>query len=347
MRNKTVVITGASSGFGRGAALKFAKAGANVVLAARRDELLDELAAEINRTTGKQRAIAVETDVSQPDEVSRLADEAVNQFGDIDIWINNAGVGTIGEYEQIPMEEHEQIIRTNLLGTMYGTHEALRRFKKRGKGTIINVGSFAGVVDAPFHASYSASKYGIRGLDLSIRAELQALGKKNIHISTVMPVSHDTPFFEHAGTHSGHEVRPMGKVYDPQKTVDAIFRMARKPQAEVIVGGSGKVAGFMHKFAPRLVESQMAKKSYKTEYKEAASASPDSRSIFRPSQEGRDIYGGWTNKGAQRTGRDLDSETKSGGALRWIGILAPAAILLYALKRNQNTARGYEINRAA
>jgi hypothetical protein len=91
----------------------------------------------------------------------------------------------------------------------------------------------------------------------------------------------------------------------------------------------------------------MAKKAYKTEYKEAASASPDSRSIFHPSHDGRDIYGGWTSKGAERTGRDLDSETKSGGTLRWIGIIAPAAILLYALKRNHNAARDYDIDRAA
>lgn len=101
---KVIVITGASSGFGKGAALEFARQGANVVLAARRDELLDDLAHRCKALGGD--AIACPTDVSQRNEVERLARKALPAGGKIDVWINNAGSGTLGRFEEIPLEEH-------------------------------------------------------------------------------------------------------------------------------------------------------------------------------------------------------------------------------------------------
>ncbi|GAC1659616.1 MAG: hypothetical protein NVS9B15_22520 [Acidobacteriaceae bacterium] len=155
MSKRTVVITGASSGFGQGAALKFAESGANVVLAARRKDLLEEVA-ERCRTLGAS-AVAVKTDVSDPEDVSSLAERAMSEFGAIDVWVNNAGVGTIGRYDEAPLEDHEQVIRTNLLVTMYGSYEAIRIFRQQGRGTLINVGSVAGEVGSAYMSSYAAS----------------------------------------------------------------------------------------------------------------------------------------------------------------------------------------------
>ena len=115
--NRTVVITGASSGFGRGVAERFAKDRMNLVLAARREDLIEKLARACEKRGA--RAIAVKADVSRRGEVERLAEETMRHFGRIDVWINNAGVGTFGRYDETPIEEHEQIIRTNLLGSMY------------------------------------------------------------------------------------------------------------------------------------------------------------------------------------------------------------------------------------
>src|SRR4051794_6879662 len=124
IRGKVVVITGASSGFGKGTALKFAEEGASLVLAARRDEPLDELARECE--AGGTRALAVPTDVSDREEVERLAESAIQEFGRIDVWVNNAGVGALGRFERIPLDIHEQVIRTDLLGTLYGSYFAYR-----------------------------------------------------------------------------------------------------------------------------------------------------------------------------------------------------------------------------
>src|ERR1700691_4246027 len=141
MRNRVVVITGASSGFGRGAALKFAEAGANVVLAARRRRALKDVAKECEQKGAK--ALVVETDVSNPEEVSELAQRAVDKFGRIDVWVNSAGVGAVGQFDETPLEEHAQVIKTNLLGTIYGSSEALQQFPQHGHGGLINVGLLA------------------------------------------------------------------------------------------------------------------------------------------------------------------------------------------------------------
>jgi NADP-dependent 3-hydroxy acid dehydrogenase YdfG len=149
---KTIVIAGASSGFGRGAALKLAQLGGNVVLAARRGQLLDDLAAEIVANGGY--AIAVETDVSDAAAVARLATAAVDRFGRIDVWVNNVGIGALGHFWDIPVEDHARVVDVNLKGLIYGAHAALRQFRAQGDGFLINVGSVDSEVPLAYQASY-------------------------------------------------------------------------------------------------------------------------------------------------------------------------------------------------
>jgi short-subunit dehydrogenase len=167
---KVVVITGASSGFGRGTALKFAEAGASVVVAARRDDLLEGLAAECEACGGK--ALVVPTDVSIPDEVEELCNQALQTFGRIDVWVNNAGVGAIGRFDEVPLDVHLQLINTNLLGTISGSYFAMKHFRQQGAGVLINIASVIGKVPAPYYSSYAASKHGVVGLSAALRQEL-------------------------------------------------------------------------------------------------------------------------------------------------------------------------------
>jgi short-subunit dehydrogenase len=294
MRNRVVVITGAPSGFGRGAALKFAQAGAKVVLAARRKRLLKQVAEECRKSGGE--ALVVETDVSSSSEVQELASRAVDKFGKIDVWVNNAGVGAVARFDETPLEEHEQVIQTNLMGTIYGSYAVLQQFRKQGKGVLINVGSFAGKVAAPYLSSYSASKFGIRGLGMALRQELEANGEDRIHVCTVMPVSMDTPFFEHAANHTGKPVQPIPPVYDPQQVVDVIYEVALDPEDEVIVGPSGKVGDLAARLVPGLTERQMGKTAHKAQMKQKKSAPEKSGSVFKPMRSGTELYGGWADK---------------------------------------------------
>src|SRR4051812_19292224 len=120
LAQKTVVITGASSGIGRAAALHFAQEGANLVLAARREEALQSIAEECQKKG--VAAMAVPTDVSDKDAVENLAQQAFDKFGSIDIWVNNAGVYNMARFEDTPLEEFQRLMDVNLMGYVYGAH---------------------------------------------------------------------------------------------------------------------------------------------------------------------------------------------------------------------------------
>lgn len=225
---KVVVITGASSGFGKGAACRFAEEGAYLVLVARRAELLAELAEHCIVLGG--RAIPQPADVSERADVERIAEAALREYGRIDIWINNAGVGALGRFERIPIDDHEQVIGTNLLGTLYGSYFAYRQFLKQGAGILINVASELGGHTVPYYSSYAAAKHGVVGLGDSLRQEIAQSGAQDIHICTLMPAAHDTPFFDHAANYTGHEVQPPQPLHDPDDVVETIVRLALHPK---------------------------------------------------------------------------------------------------------------------
>ena len=185
------------------------------------------------------------------------------------------------------------MIDTDLLGTLYGTYVALRQFRKQGAGTIINVSSVIGKVPAPYFASYAAAKHGVVGLSAAIRMELKENNIDSIHVCTVMPTSMDTPFFEHAARHTGHEVVPIPPVYDAQKVVDVIVKLSTDPEDEVSVGAAGKFMTFAHQIAPGLTEAMMARETHKAEMKKAPAAEDSSGSLKKPMQTGTTVGGGW------------------------------------------------------
>ena len=293
LSGKVVVITGASSGIGRGTALDFAKAGALVVLAARRGELLEELALECEAAGGK--ALAATTDVSDKEETARLAAAAVTQFGRIDVWVNNAGSGALGRFDQVPLQDHIHVIETDLLGTLYGTYFALQQFHRQGAGTLINVASVIGKVPAPYFASYAAAKHGVVGLSGAVRQELVEAKADGIHVCTVLPASMDTPFFEHTANYTGHKPVPIPPVYSPQEVVDAILSLAVKPQDEVSVGTAAVATVFGHHVARLLTEAAMGKETHLAI--EKSEPAPDTEGgLYSPVPEGTALSGGRLKK---------------------------------------------------
>jgi short-subunit dehydrogenase len=286
LKDKVVVITGASSGFGKGAAVQFASEGAKLVLGARRADLLEEVAAEC-RSAGAE-AIAIPTDVSRREDVERLAAAALSSFGRIDVWVNNAGVGAVGAFERIPIEVHEQLIATNLLGVLYGSHLAYRQFLTQGTGVLINIASELGFGSVPYFSSYAAAKHGVVGLSDSLRQEVKQNGLDGIHICTIMPTAHDTPFFEHAANYSDHEIVPPKPLHDPQHVVDTIVRVARKPEDKEIVGADGVVKLIAANVMPAISEKMGAKQMHKT-IEDAPPGNDSPGSVFEPMREGTEV----------------------------------------------------------
>jgi short-subunit dehydrogenase len=287
---RVVVITGASSGFGKGAALELARARANLVLAARRSDLLAELARQCE-DFGVQ-TVAVPTDVGDRAQVEHLCQTAVGKFGRIDVWINNAGVGAIGRFEAVPLADHVKVIETDLLGTLYGSYFAYRRFLEQGEGVLINMASELGRHTAPYYASYTAAKHGVVGLCESLRQELDQGGIENVHVCLIMPTAHDTPFFDHVANYTGREVQAPTPLHDPQEVIDALVGLARNPKDTKIVGADGIVKIFLKNVAPGTEEKMGAKQIHRKQMQDAPPAGDTDGAVLSPIPTGTAIRGG-------------------------------------------------------
>lgn len=286
---KTFVIIGASSGFGRGVAEQLGAYKANVVLAARRTDLLEEVAEKVRAAGGT--ALVVTMDISKPEDVQRLTQATLKQYGKIDVWINMAGVGAIGRFWEIPVADQARIVDVNLKGFIYGSHAAIQQFNSQGYGTLINMGSIESENPLAYHASYAATKGGILNLGQAINHELRLSGKKNIKVVTVEPWAVDTPFWQHAANYSGGTPR-MAAMDPPSKVVNAVIRASLRPRQELPVGWKAKGAWFSHHLFPHFTEWLSANIIHRYQIKTPPPAPPTSGSAYEPEQTGRGIDDG-------------------------------------------------------
>lgn len=182
LENKVAIITGASKGLGKGIATRFAKEGAAVVLASRSIDLLSSIAEQIKKGGGK--AIALEVDVSCWQSIEAMVNKAVDQFGRLDIMVNNAGIAMVHPSEDLSVKDWQRAIDTNLFGVFYGCQCAARRMIPQGGGCIINISSVYGLVAAPGRAAYCASKAAVNMLTKVLAIEW---AKKNIRVNAIAP----------------------------------------------------------------------------------------------------------------------------------------------------------------
>ncbi len=290
LKGKTVVITGASSGAGRAAAIEFARYGTKLVLAARNLPALDEVEAEC-RELGAL-ALAVKTDVTDAEAMKELAAKAVAFGGVIHIWVNNAGVLAAGEFTETPIEIHEKVIKTNLLGYMNGAHAVLPYFKAQQFGVLINNISIGGWFPVPYSVSYSASKFGLRGFSEALRGEL--LDYPGIHICDLFPAFLDTPGIQHAANYTGTALMPAPPVYDPQEVAKTMVLLATDPKKYVHLGSVAYLLKFAHFLFPTLTRNITA--GVVKKYLAKGEPTPEtSGNLFTSANFGTSIHGGWNS----------------------------------------------------
>jgi len=286
---RTFVVTGASSGIGEGAALKLAAYGGNVVLAARRGDVLEAVAQQA-RGYGAE-ALVVPTDVSRPEQVQHLADAAVARFGRIDAWINDAAVAAIGLFEEVPLQDHARVIDVNLKGYVYGSYAALRQFRRQGFGTLVNVSSVEGHVPLAYQASYAATKAGILALDGAIDQELRIAGNPQIRVASVLPWAIDTPLWDHMANYSGGGTR-FSTMEDPWPAVDAIVWMTIHPQKEFAVGWRAQFGVVGAQLLPGLAAHVAADLEHEAQFENPARVPPTAGNLFAPMPKGTTVEGG-------------------------------------------------------
>ncbi len=300
MRGAVVVITGASSGIGRATARQFAKAGSHVVLAARGRKALEETAQECRDLGAK--AIAVPTDTTDATAVEALARRAVEQFGSLDVWVNNASVSLFGAVETVPLDHFQRVLETNVMGYVHGARAALHHMRAQGSGVLINVSSAIAHVPQPFTAAYSMSKAAVSSLSVSLRSELWLEKLKDIHIVTVTPATVDTPFFGRTANYSGRKVRAMPPVHPPEDIAKAIVKAATKPENNVVVGAGAKELIQQHRVAPGATEEQMAVQVDTTHLSRKETAPDTSGNLYESNTDDEyTIHGGWAGKRKTRT----------------------------------------------
>lgn len=285
--SRSVVITGASSGIGQATAEAFARDGARLAIAAR-DAAALERVADRCRQLGAE-VIAVPADVTRAEEVAALARRAAEFGGGIDVWVSNVGIGAVGAFHEVPLEAHEQVIRANLLGHMNDAHAAIPVFLRQGHGVFVNMISLGGFAAAPFAASYSASKFGLRGFAEALRGELAPYPR--IHVCDVYPSFVDTPAFFHAGNYTGRQLSAPPPLLDPRTVARVIVRLARHPRPTTMVGTPTALVRLGHAISPELSTRLMARflRSY---FADAPRTAFDSGNLFAPPADPGGIDGG-------------------------------------------------------
>jgi short-subunit dehydrogenase len=293
---QVVVITGASSGIGRASALAFGKRGARVVLAARNADALEALAQEIEAGGGQAHVLV--TDVAEWDQVRRLADEAVERYGRIDTWVNDAGINEHASVEDMTVEEIGRIIQVNLMGQVHGMKAALGPMRRQRSGTIVNMGSAASSRAVPLHAAYVASKHAIAGFTDSLRMELMH-EKMPINITLIQPGFIDTPLFLNARSKLGGQSRPIPPIYAPEVVADAILFAAEHRRRNIVVGGQAAMGIFLNKLSPSLVDRLMVARGAAFRLQKENRPDDGVDNLFEPSRGIGSSHGKWGDEAIQ------------------------------------------------
>lgn len=227
MRDTVVVITGASAGIGAALAELLARRGASLVLLARRERELSEVAARCG-----DNALPVVADVTRRADVERALAAAIERFGHVDAWVNNAGRGISRTVSELTDDDLDDMMLVNVKSALYGMQTALSHFKARGRGHIVNVSSMLGRVPyVAFRSAYNAAKHALNALTANLRMELRA-EYPGVHVSLVLPGVVATEFGVHA-RHGGVDSRAIPGAQPVEEVAAVIADLLERPRAEV------------------------------------------------------------------------------------------------------------------
>ena len=259
MKGKVAIITGASSGIGLAAAKEFAAQGSFLALAARNKEKLDSLVAQLDAEygktdDGKEKFIAVATDVTKEEDCRNLVEKCASHFGKIDILVNNAGISMRAMFRDLDLSVIKSMMDVNFWGTVFCTKYALPWLLK-SKGSVVGVISIAGFKGLPARTGYSASKFAIYGFLDTLRVEHLHDG---LHVMIFAPGFTSSNIRNVAlvadGTRQGETPRDEEKMMSAEAVAKRLAKGIKKRKSQIILTPIGKLTVFLNKFFPRLVD---------------------------------------------------------------------------------------------
>jgi len=282
---QVIVVTGASSGIGLATVHLACQRGAKVVLTARSSHTLNKIAEEVF-SQGCQ-VLPVPGDVSLRQDVEHIARAAMDRFGVIDTWVNNAGVSIFGRLDQVSDQDHRQLFETNFWGVVNGSLVALPYLKQNG-GALINVGSEISQASVPLQGMYAASKIAVKAFTDALRTEIEEIDKAPVSITLIQPTAVDTPFPKHARSYLEREFAPAGPLVDPELVAQAILHAATSPIRQARVGPTAAVQRSIAHPAPAISEILSSQATRKREPRDE----PHPRGTLYVPGEGGEIHGG-------------------------------------------------------
>lgn len=318
MTEEVVAITGASSGIGRAVARKFGEEGANVGLLARSTDGLEGAKDDVESAGGE--AITVPTDVSEYDQVEEAAERIEDEFGPIDIWINDAMTTVFSEFVDIEPEEYRRVTEVTYLGAVHGSRVALDRMIPRDDGKLVQVGSALSYRGIPLQSAYCGSKFAIRGFTESLRTELLH-DDVDVDVSMVQLPGVNTPQFDHCRSHVDEHPQPMPPMYQPEVAADAIHWAAHNDRRELYVGRSTLKTIWGNKIAPWLVDRYLARTGYDGQF--TGGNVTDEDNLFDPLSGDPGAHGNFDDQ-ATDDSLQLELSKHRGGLGLALGLLAVA-----------------------
>lgn len=285
MPEQTIVITGATGGVGRALARLYGARGAHLTLLARGQAGLDGAVRDVEAAGG--RALAIPTDVSDPDQVEAAAQQAEDTFGPIDVWINDAMITVMARTWDVTPEEFRRITEVNYLGYVYGTLSALRRMRPRDRGTIVQVGSALAFRGIPVQSPYCASKHAIVGFTESLNAELLA-EKSSIELCAVHLPGLNTTQFTWGRNKLPNRPQPVPPIYQPEVAAEAIAWAADEGRRVTYVAASTALTIWGNRLARPLTARYLARTNIQAQQTDEP-ASPDAPdNLFDPADANED-----------------------------------------------------------
>lgn len=299
LRDKVIVVTGASSGVGRATVRELARRGARVGLIARGEEGLAGARADVE--AAGSRGLAVRTDLADAAQVEEAATRIEHALGPIDVWVNDAMTSVFAPFWQIEPDEFRRTTEVTYLGAVYGTMAAVRRMRTRNAGTIVQVGSALAYRGIPLQSAYCGAKHAMQGFTESLRCELLH-EQSNIKVTMVQLPAINTPQFDVVRSRLPKKAQPVPPIYQPEVAARAIAWAAEgHDRREVWVGASTAITIAGNKFAAGIGDRYLGRTGFKSQQTEVPADEGRPDNLFEPVPGDRGAHGRFDDRAKGRS----------------------------------------------